>query len=176
METTGTFNAKLIASSYRTYRVYLKRADIFFIMIAGGLSANPDMLTVHFGLVGALIGAAMKKRAKKKNEATIQRIDQVDPEQLLSEHKHNFKLHTSEIREGRIDPRPWLLLSGNQAGRLKLFLRNGKKMNFEFESNEDMTAAVNLLPKFLDSSLTVNVEWDERKKRFRKKKAGVASS
>jgi hypothetical protein len=174
MDTTGTFNAKLIASSYRTYRVYLKRADIFFIVIAGGLSANPDMLTVHFGLLGALIGSIMKKRAKKKSEATIQRIDQLDPEQLLSEHKHNFKLHSSEIREGSIDPRPWLMLSGNQAGRLKLFLRNGKKMNFEFGSNEDMTAAVDLLPKFMDSSLAVNVQWDERKKRFGKKKVGQA--
>jgi hypothetical protein len=169
MDTIGTFNAKLIASSYRTYRVYLKRADVIFIVIAGGLSANPDMLTVHFGLLGALIGAMVKKRAKKKSEATIQRIDQIDPEQLLSEHKHNFKLHASEIREGHIEPRPWLMIGGNQAGRLKLFLRNGKKMNFEFETNEDMRAAVELLPKFLDSSLTVNVEWDEKKKRYRKK-------
>lgn len=171
MDTNGTFNAKLIASSYRTYRVYQRRADLFFIVIAGGLSANPDMLTVHFGLLGALIGHIVKKRAKKKNEATIQRIDQLDPEQLLSEHKHNFKLHTSEIREARIDPRPWLLMSGNQAGRWKLFLRDGKKMNFEFETNEDMSAALNLLPQFMNSSLIVNVEWDQTKKHFRKKKA-----
>jgi hypothetical protein len=169
MDTNGTFNAKLIASSYRTYRVYLRRADIFFIVIAGGLSANPDMLTVHFGLLGALIGHFMKKRAKKKNEATIQRIDQLEPEQLLSEHKHNFKLHASEIRDGCIEPRPWLMMGGTQAGRWKLFLRDGKKMNFEFETNEDMRAALNLLPQFMNSSLVVNVEWDEQKKRYRKK-------
>ena len=130
MDTNGTFNAKLIASSYRTYRVYLRRADIFFIVIAGGLSANPDMLTVHFGLLGALIGHFMKKQAKKKNEATIQRIDQLEPEQLLSEHKHNFKLHASEIRDGCIEPRPWLMMGGTQAGRWKLFLRDGKKIEF----------------------------------------------
>jgi hypothetical protein len=171
MDTNGTFNAKLIASSYRTYRVYLRRADLFFIVVAGGLSANPDMLTVHFGLVGALIGHIVKKRAKKKNEATIERIDQIDPEQLLSEHKHNFKLHSSEIRETRIDPQPWLLLSGKQAGRWKLFLRDGKKMNFEFENTEDMSAALGVLPQFFNSSLIVNVEWDPAKKRFRKKKA-----
>src|ERR1043165_8314568 len=159
MNTNGTFNAKLIASSYRTYRVYLRRADLFFIVVAGGLSANPDMLTVHFGLLGALISAIIKRRAKKKNEATIQRIDQIEPEQLLAEHNHNFKLHTSEIREARIEPRPLLLLSGNQAGRLKLFMRDGKKMNFEFETNEDMSAALNLLPQYLNASLIVNVEW-----------------
>jgi hypothetical protein len=44
-------------------------------------------------------------------------------------------------------------------------------MNFEFENNEDMTVALNLLPQFFNSSLSVHVEWDERKKRFRKKKA-----
>ncbi len=44
-------------------------------------------------------------------------------------------------------------------------------MNFEFETNEAMSTALNLLPQFFNSSLIVNVEWDERKKRFRKKKA-----
>jgi hypothetical protein len=44
-------------------------------------------------------------------------------------------------------------------------------MNFEFETNEDISAALNLLPQFLNSSLIVNVEWDEQKKRYRKKKA-----
>ena len=44
-------------------------------------------------------------------------------------------------------------------------------MNFEFENNEDMSAALNVLPQFFNSSLIVNVEWDQAKKRFRKKKA-----
>ena len=43
-------------------------------------------------------------------------------------------------------------------------------MNFEFETNEDMSAALNLLPQYMNSSLIVNVEWDQTKKRFRKKK------
>jgi len=141
-----------------------------FILVAEGLSANPEMLTVHLGLLGALIGSMMKKRVKKKREATIHRIDQLDPEQLLAEHKHNFKLHTAEIREGAIEPRPFLALHGHQAGRLILFLRDGRKTNLEFETNDDMTAALVVLPKFMDSSLRVNVEWDERKKRFRKKR------
>jgi hypothetical protein len=44
-------------------------------------------------------------------------------------------------------------------------------MNFELETNEDMSAALNLLPQLLNSSLIVNVEWDEQKNRYRKKKA-----
>src|SRR5258708_39159014 len=83
----------------RVYRVYPRRDDLFFIVLAEGLSANPHTLTVHLGLLGLLIAAMMRKRAKKKNAAASQRMDQTDPEQLLSENKHNFKLHTSEIND-----------------------------------------------------------------------------
>ena len=154
----------------RVYRVYLRRADLFFIVLAEGLSANPETLTVHFGLLGALIGATMKKRAKKKNAAATQRMDQADPEQLLSEHKHNFRLHTSEIRETSIEPRAWMTLDGRQAGHWKLLLRDGRKLKCQFENNDDMAAALAALSKFLNNSLKVNVEWDEKKKRFTKKK------
>ena len=69
-EPVASFTAKLAsARATRVYRVYLRRADLFFIVLADGLSANPETLTVHFGLLGALIGAMMKKRAKKKNAA-----------------------------------------------------------------------------------------------------------
>jgi hypothetical protein len=172
VEPATSFTAKLVsARATRVYRVYLRRADLFFIVLAEGLSANPETLTVHFGLLGALIGAMMKKRAKKKNAAATQRMDQTDPEQLLTEHKHNFKLHTSEIREGSIEPRPWLTLEGHQAGHWKLLLRDDRKMKFLFENNENMTVALDALSKFLNGSLQVKVEWDAKKKRFKKKKA-----
>ena len=172
VKTAPSFTAKLAsARATRVYRVYLRRADLFFIVLADGLSANPETLTVHFGLLGALIGAMMKKRAKKKNAAATQRMDQTDPEQLLTEHKHSFRLHTSEIREGSIEPRPWITLEGHQAGHWKLLLRDDRKMKFQFENNDDMAAALDALSKFLGGSLKVNVEWDEKKKRFKKKKA-----
>ena len=171
METPATFNAKLTSAtaSDRLYRVYLKRDDVFFVLLEAGLGASPETLTVHFGLLGMLIGSMMKKRAKKKRESTIQRIDNLHPEQLLAEHKHNFKLHSSEIKEAVIEPRALFTLHGQQVGRLKFFLRDGRKMNFEFQNNDEMTAALNVLQRFLDSSLKVNVEWDEKKKRFKKK-------
>jgi hypothetical protein len=172
VEPAASFTAKLTsARATRLYRVYLRRADLFFIVLAEGLSANPETLTVHFGLLGALIGAAMKKRAKKKNAAAAQRMDQTDPEQLLAGHKHNFKLHTSEIREGSFEPRPWITFDGHQVGHCKLLLRDERKMKFQFENNDDMAAALDVLPKFLNGSLKVNVEWDEKKKRFKKLKA-----
>lgn len=168
VEPAACFTAKLAS---RVYRIYPRRADLFFIVLAEGLSANPETLTVHFGLLGALIGAMMKKRAKKKNAAATQRMDQTDPEQLLTEHKHNFRVHTSEINEGSIEPRPWITLDGHQAGHWKLLLRDDRKMKFQFENSDEMAAALNALSKFFNGSLKVNVEWDEKKKRFKKKKA-----
>jgi hypothetical protein len=171
VEPAPSFTAKLAS---RVYRVYLRRDDLFFIFLGDGLSANPETLTIHFGLLGALIGSMMKKRAKKKNAIAVQRMDQTDPEQLLTEHKHNFKLHTSEIREGSMEPRPWLTLEGHQVGHWKLLLRDDRKMKFQFENNDDMAAALDALSRLLNGSLKVNVEWDAKKKRFNKKKAGVS--
>ena len=47
--------------------MFLRHLHLFFIVLAEGLSANPETLTVHLGLLGMLIGAMMKRRAKKKN-------------------------------------------------------------------------------------------------------------
>ncbi|HWX18654.1 MAG TPA: hypothetical protein VN578_01990 [Candidatus Binatia bacterium] len=172
MEPAASFTARRAsARAIRVYRVYLRRDDLFFIVLADDLSARPETLTAHFGLLGLLIGAMMKKRAKKKNAAATQRMDQTAPEQLLTEHKHNFKLHTSEIREGSIEPPPWITLETSQAGHWKLLLRDDRKLKFQFENNEEMTAALDALSKLFNGGLKVNVEWDEKKKRFKKKKS-----
>jgi hypothetical protein len=166
-EQSRSFAAKF---ANRVYRVYVRRDDLFFIVLAEGLSANPETLTVHFGLLGMLIGASMKKRAKKKHAAAAERMDQTDPEQLLTEHKRNFRLHASEISEGSIEPRPAITFDGHQVGHWKLLRRDGKKLKFQFENNEDMAEALDSLSKYFNGSLKVNVEWDERKKKFIKRK------
>ena len=164
------FTIKMIkGSGARVYRVYPKRDHLFFILLADGLSANPEMLTVHFGLIGALIGSSMKKKAKKKNAASVERMNASDPETLLAEHKHNFKIHNSEIREGSIEPRPFMTFDGHQVGFWKLQLRDDRKLKFLFENNEEMTAAISALSRHLNDSLRLNVQWDEKKKRFTKR-------
>ena len=50
-------------------------------------------------------------------------------------------------------------------------LRDGKKMRLEFENTDEMKAALDSLPRFMNATLRVNVEWDETRKRFHKKKA-----
>lgn len=168
MENSATFNARLVSTrSDSAYRVYARGNDLYFIQLAG-LSTTAQALTVHFGLIGMLIGESLKRRAKKKTEAILQRAGQVDPEELLRENKNNFKVYIPEIREAAIEPPTWFALHGKQAGRWNFSLRDGKKMRFEFENSDELKAALDVLPRLLNATLRVNVEWNEMKKRFQK--------
>jgi hypothetical protein len=115
------------------------------------------MLTLHFGPLGALIGHIVKKVAKKEDEEpsgeSINLIQNSYPPNT-----HQILNCTSESAK----PQP--------GGALQIFPSGRKKKNFEFETTQDMSAALNLLPQLLNSSLAVNDEWDEHKKRYRKKK------
>jgi hypothetical protein len=168
MDNPVTFNVRLVsARSDSVYRVYARGNDFYFIQLAG-LSTTAQALTVHFGLVGMLIGESMKRRAKKKTEATLQRAGQVDPEELLRENKNNFKVYIPEIREAAIEPPSFFALHGKQAGRWNFSLRDGRKMRFEFENSDELKAALDVLPQLLNATLRVNVEWNEIKKRFQR--------
>jgi hypothetical protein len=59
-------------------------------------------------------------------------------------------------------------MHGKQAGRWNFSLRDGKKMRFEFENSDELKAALDVLPRLLNATLRVNVEWNEMKKRFQK--------
>ena len=168
MENSATFNARLVSTrSDRVCRIYVRGNDLFFIQLAG-LSTTAQALTFHFGLIGMLIGESLKRRAKKKTEEFLQRAGQVDPEELLRENKNNFKVFIPELRDSAIDPPSFFTLHGKQAGRWNFSLRDGKKMRFEFENSDELKAALDVLPRLLNATLRVNVEWDEIKKRFQK--------
>ena len=168
MENSTTFNARLVSTrSDSVYRVYARGNDLYFIQLAG-LSTTAQALTIHFGLIGYLIRESMKRRTKKKTEAILQRAGQVDPEELLRENKNNFKVFIPELRDSAIDPPSFFTLHGKQAGRWNFSLRDGKKMRFEFENNDELKAALDVLPRLLNATLRVNVEWNEMKKRFQK--------
>ena len=168
MDNPITFNARLVSKrSDSMYRIFARGNDLYFIQLAG-LSPTAQALTVHFGLVGMLIGESLKRRAKKKTEAILQRLGSQNPEELLRENKNNFKVCLPEIRDSTIDPPAWFALHGKQAGRWNFVLQDGKKMRFEFEDVDGMKTALAALPHLLNASLRVNVEWDERKRRFQK--------
>ena len=100
----------------------------------------------------------------------LQHAEGQDPESLLRENKTNFKVYVPEISEAVIEPPSFWALHGKQAGRWNFKLRDGKKFRFEFENADAMKAALDVLPGLLNATLRVNVEWNEAKKKFRKKK------
>jgi hypothetical protein len=168
MENSATFNARLVSTrSDSVYRIYARGNDLYFIQLTG-LSTTAQALTIHFGLIGYLIRESMKRRAKKKTEEFLQRAGQVDPEELLRENKNNFKVYIPEIREAAIEPPALFAMHGKQTGRWNFFLRDGKKMRFEFENSDELKGALDVLPRLLNATLRVNVEWNEMKKRFQK--------
>ena len=90
------------------------------------------------------------------------------PGRIAPRKQNNIKVYIPEIREAAIEPPALFTLHGKQAGRWNFSLRDGKKMRFEFENSGELKAALDALPRLLNATLRVNVEWNEIKKRFQK--------
>ncbi len=171
MQTSPLFDARLVSRTLESiYRVYSQGSELYFIHL-GGLGAMTQAVTVHFGLLGILIGSALKKRAQRQTEAILQNAENKDPESLVRENKHSFKVYVPEISEAVLEPPALFQMHGQQAGRWSFKLRDGKKFQFEFETADAMKAALDTLPGLLNATLRVNAEWNESKKKFEKKQA-----
>jgi hypothetical protein len=170
MQISGSFDARFISElSNNQHRVYVRGDDLYFINL-GGLNPVTRVVAAQFGVIGMLIGWALNKRAKEQAETLLQRADGQDPEFLLRENKASFKVCVPEISEAAIEPPSFLAVHGKQAGRWNFKLRDGKKFRFEFENNDAMKAALDILPALLNATLRVNVEWNEPKEKFQKPK------
>ena len=170
MQNNSSFDARYASrGGDNLYRIYVRGNDLYFINL-GGLGPVAQALTVHFGLIGMLIGSALKKRAKRQTEALLQRPESQDPESLLRENKSNFKLYVPEISEAAMEPPSLWAMHGKQAGRWNFKLRDGRKFRFEFVTADAMKGALDLLSASLNATLRVNVEWNQSKQKFQKKK------
>jgi hypothetical protein len=165
------FNAILISpiSSAGTYGVFNRRSELLFIQIEGGVKSSLAALAPLLGPAGGLIPLVLWLFAKKREKGRLQNIDQQNPEDLLRENDSNFKLHLAEIRDATIVPASFLATRG-KAGRLLLTVRHGEKLEFEFENAVEMAKAIQALTPLLNSTLRINVEWNETKQQFQRKK------
>lgn len=171
MKNNRLFDARFISKNNdHMFRVYVQDSDLYFVDL-GGLGDVGRAVTVHFGLIGYLIGAAMKKKAKQKAEELLQRFEAQDLESLLRESKRSFKIYIPEISEAVIDPPTWFAMHGKQTGRLNLKTRADTKYRFEFDNADSLRAALDALPGLLNGTLRLNGEWNELKKKFVKTKA-----
>ena len=170
MQSNGSFDVRFVSRrSGNLYRIYVRGSDLYFISL-GGVSTVTRVVTSQFGVIGILIDWFLKRRAKRQAEALLQRAEGQDMEFLLRENKSNFKLYAPEISDAAMEPPSFWAMHGKQAGRWNFKMRDGKKFRFEFVTTDAMKAALDILPGLLNATLRVNVEWNEPKKKFQKKK------
>lgn len=172
MTNNALFDAKYITrNNDHIFRIYTQGSDLYFVDL-GGLGDVGRAVTAQFGLIGYLIGAHMKKKAKQKASELLQRFEAQDLESLLRESKTSFKIYIPEISEAAIEPPAFFAMHGKQAGRLNLKTRGDTKYRFEFENADSLRAALDALPRLLNGTLRINGEWNESKMKFEKKKKG----
>lgn len=163
----------------RVYRVYLTHTDLYFVRIGGQFWGAHESLPAAghgVGFIGALIAALLAtllsvllgKRARKKHKELFQTIDRIPPEQLLDRHKHNFKLTPADFKDSLIEPPSLFAPHGLHAGRWKSVLRDGRKLNLELLTDDDMCVALSLLPYMIGPALKVNAKWNWRKQKYTK--------
>jgi len=156
-------------SANRSYRVYPVGESLYFTYLGKATGAG-DAVAIQFGLAGMLfLWLSRRSATKKEAEKSVER-DQLSPEDLLTEHKHNFKLDLVDIQEAAIEARAWTG-GAYQQGRCNVTLKDNKKLAFEFATVEQMQKALEQLPTILGDRLQVRVEWDFKKKRYKKLKA-----
>jgi hypothetical protein len=167
----SSFDIKLVAPIFSagTYRVFIERNDLLFIQIEGGSKSMLAALAPLLGPLGGLIPLVLWLFTKKQAKDYLQKLEQQNPEDLLRDSENNFKLYLAEIRDAAIEPPSFISTSG-KAGRLILLVRHGEKFNFEFSDAAGMANAVRLLLPLMGSTLRINLEWNEQKQRYEKKK------
>ena len=127
--TQAAFNARLVSSisSSGKYRVYVRGSDLIFILTEGGTHAIINSLHGLLGPFGGVIAFFMWLFSRHKAKDLNRRLEDADPEDLIRDNEKNFRLHLSEIRDAAVEPASFWQLSGKQAGRLDLFIRQGEK-------------------------------------------------
>ena len=172
--TTATFNARALAqllSAEKLYRVYFAPGGLFFIRVGG---PRHDQMAIHFGLIGFLISNLTMKSRMRKVEAKIAEVDQLNLRDRLEDHKENFSARFDNIISSRIDATAAFALTrnvGKHYGRWQIDFEDRKKMVLQFDTLEDMHTAVAELPKVLGAKHENRVEFNEKKRKYVKKRA-----
>lgn len=157
-------------SGNRRYRVYTLPGELVFVY-AGSAGDVERTVGVQFGAIGSLITSAVMSRKIKSQE---KRLEGLDFQQLATAHKHNFRAATVHLSECRIDPWSyWIAAMYNRAQHAGVFrFTHSEKGKFTLciESVPDMEMAIEKVPLSLGNRVAINVEWNPKKKAYRRKK------
>jgi hypothetical protein len=161
------FNARAVFTwkSDRYYRVYLRGQELFFIRTSGQLTG--ELVARQFGLLGMLVWSLIKKGRQKKWAAMMEMLDRTPLDELLLKHKHNFKAHPMQLAEQVLEPPGWFKGHGNYVARWRFTMPGGgERMTFQLATNEDVEAALRLLPPVTGGMLRIDLEWNASKKKY----------
>jgi hypothetical protein len=151
----------------RAYRVYVLPLELIFIYAGSGENFSAA-IGVHFGALGALVDAALDP--SKKNRQRQEQLDGSSIDELIADHKHNYRAPADALADFSINPRsPWLAAmyhQPNHAGVVQLTHADRGKVRLCLRSVADMELAVEVLPVALPKKVAVNVVWDESKRKF----------
>ncbi|MBI1344703.1 hypothetical protein GC163_00290 [bacterium] len=147
----------------RRYRVYLQRNELIFIY-AHDDDQMSQVMWAQFGLVGLLIMAWRKKGVEAKKLTRQQQLDQSTLEELLDEHKFNFRASAYELSEMELLPKSgWTQGWYGQkelAGILKFRHVEKGKFCLCLPRIEDMRLAMDQLPTILEHRVDIQTTWD----------------
>jgi hypothetical protein len=164
------FNARARAKNFKPemlYRVYIAPGGLFFIRVGG---QRATAYAGAFGLLGFVIAKMAEKGEKRRTEARIEDLDQRSLKDRLEDHKHNFRVPFDDFLSSSIDKASFWTSTGANAGRWTIRTEGQGKMVLEFDDVDEMDVAVEELPKVLGEKQRINVEWNDRKRKFVKAK------
>jgi hypothetical protein len=154
----------------RYYRVCVLPSELVLLR-AGSSAGEAAAAGAQFGLIGALFVAAANPA--QKNQKRREELDNSSLDDLIDDHKHNFRVGVWEIDKASLDPTSFWLAGvyGEQnIGVFRFAHASRGQVRLAFSSADDLKTAFETLPAVLGEKLTVNIEWNEKKNRFVRKK------
>lgn len=144
----------------RFFRVYARSGRLYFISYRG--RSKLQRVLGQFGLLGALLWLAFRKRFERKIEKLLAEFDQADPQALLGRDSASFALEGKQLLEQSVAP-AGLLKRGSAIAQWK-FTAPEKAMTLSLPTPKDVDAALALLPRVSD--VRVELEWDVQKRKY----------
>lgn len=147
----------------RRYRVYVQRNELVFIY-AHDDDQMSQVMWAQFGLVGLLIMAWRKQGVEAKKLTRQQQPDQSTLEELLDEHKYNFRAKAHDLSDVELLPKSgWTQGWYGQkelAGILKFRHVDHGKFCLCLPRIEDVRFAIEKLPECLENWIDIQAVWD----------------
>lgn len=158
------------------YRVYLTPTDAYFIQVRARENLRPERVlmqtTMH--LMGPLaffflpVQLWLHSRDEREAFEQAEERDSRPLDELLAGPGKNFRVTADELRNPQLDPPGWGGI-GKPAGIFSFEHRERGKVRLTIPP-ADMLTALAVLPTWIGPRMQVNVQWDEHRQRFVKRR------